>query len=188
LVGYRKVYSGRQRGRRRYVIPHACSIRRDVKNILLPPPEARLWFAASSPLSDRSDARVLCLALWVLLLLHLSSCMFGRSDNADRFLKLASTRGCTVSVYGVNHGSICDSRPSAFSGYPRGHRVNTEAQCHGHCAPTGVKDAHPRTRASQRTNWPPPEKDHRRWRALPVRRSSGLRFQFVSVEVFSLLP
>jgi len=30
----------------------ACSIRGDVKNILLPPPEARLWFAASSPLSD----------------------------------------------------------------------------------------------------------------------------------------
>ena len=28
-------------------------------------------------------------------------------------------------------------------------------------------------------------KDHRRWRALPGRRSSGLRFQFVSVEVFS---
>src|SRR6266704_1203962 len=31
-------------------------------------------------------------------LLHLSSCMFISSDNADRFLKLASTRGCTVSV------------------------------------------------------------------------------------------
>ena len=31
-------------------------------------------------------------------------------------------------------------------------------------------------------------KDHRRWRALPVKRSSGLRFQFFSVEVFSLLP
>src|SRR6266851_3302523 len=47
----------------------ACSIRGDVKNILLPPPEARLWFAASSPLSDRSDARVLCLALWFRVLL-----------------------------------------------------------------------------------------------------------------------
>jgi len=74
----------------------ACSIRGDVKNILLPPPEARLWFAASSPLSDRSDARVLC--LWGFALLHLSSCMFISSDNADRFLKLASTRGCTVST------------------------------------------------------------------------------------------
>jgi hypothetical protein len=29
------------------------------------------------------------------------------------------------------------------------------------------------------------KKDRRGWRALPVRRSSGLRFQFVSVEVFS---
>jgi hypothetical protein len=48
---------------------NACSIRRDVKNILLPPPEARLWFAASSPWSDRSDARVLCLALWFRVLL-----------------------------------------------------------------------------------------------------------------------
>jgi hypothetical protein len=27
----------------------ACSIRGDVKNIFLPPPEARIWFAASSP-------------------------------------------------------------------------------------------------------------------------------------------
>src|ERR1700680_5076358 len=31
-------------------------------------------------------------------LLHLSSCMFISSDNADRFLKLASARGCTVST------------------------------------------------------------------------------------------
>ncbi len=31
-------------------------------------------------------------------LLHLSSCMFISSDNADRFLKLASTGGCTVST------------------------------------------------------------------------------------------
>ena len=37
----------------------------------------------------------------------------------------------------AHHGSICDSRPSAFSGYPRGHRVNTEAKCHRHCVPTG---------------------------------------------------
>ena len=76
------------------------SIRGDVKNILLPPPEARLWFAASSPLSDRSDARVLwsCPVVWGFASLHLSSCMFISSDNADRFLKLASTRGCTVST------------------------------------------------------------------------------------------
>src|SRR5712671_6221250 len=70
------------------------------KNILLPPPEARLWFAASSPLSDRSDGSSLvsCPVVWGFALLHLSSCMFISSDNADRFLKLASTRGCTVST------------------------------------------------------------------------------------------
>ena len=27
----------------------ACSIRGDVKNIFFPPPEARIWFATSSP-------------------------------------------------------------------------------------------------------------------------------------------
>ncbi len=31
-------------------------------------------------------------------LFHLSSCIFISSDDADRFLKLASTRGCTVST------------------------------------------------------------------------------------------
>src|SRR6266496_290194 len=31
-------------------------------------------------------------------LFHLSSCIFISSDDADRFPKLASTRGCTVSV------------------------------------------------------------------------------------------
>ena len=125
----------------------ACSIRGDVKNILLPPPEARLWFAASSPLSDRSDARVLCLALWFwgFALLHLSSCMFISSDNADRFLKLASTRGCTVStmVLSATRGLVL------FRVIREGIGFNTEAQCHRHCAPTGDKDAHPRTRASQ---------------------------------------
>src|SRR5437016_10726649 len=122
----------------------ACSIRGDVKNILLPPPEARLRFAASSPWSDRSDARVLCLALWFC---------FARSQPLHvhewRQRQWVSETGKHSWLYGVNHGSMCDSRPSAFSGYPRGHRVNTEAQCHRHCAPTGDKDAHPRTRASQ---------------------------------------
>src|SRR6266404_7630736 len=78
----------------------ACSIRGDVKNILLPPPEARLWFAASSPLSDRSDARVLCLALWFRVLLcsiSTAACSLV-ATTPNRFLKLASTRGCTVST------------------------------------------------------------------------------------------
>ncbi len=78
----------------------ACSIREDVKNILLPPPEARLWFAASSPLSDRNYARVLCLALWFRVLLcsiSTAACSLV-ATTPNRFLKLASTRGCTVST------------------------------------------------------------------------------------------
>src|SRR2546428_13970984 len=39
-----------------------------------------------------------------------------------------------------------------------------------------------------RTDWPPPEKITGDGRALHPRRSSGLRFQFFCVEVFSLLP
>jgi len=105
-----------------------------------------LWFAASSPLSDRSDARVLCLALWFRVLLCTISAAACSLVGQRRSV---SETGKHSWLYGVNHGSICDSRPSAFSGYPRGHRVNTEAQCHRHCAPTGDKDAHPRTRASQ---------------------------------------
>src|SRR6266566_6210152 len=52
------------------------------------------------PLSDSSDARVLCLALWFRVLqcsISTAASSFS-SDNANRFLKLASTRGCTVST------------------------------------------------------------------------------------------
>src|SRR6266567_3820513 len=103
-----------------------------------------------------------------------------------------STRGTSTllinALLSAHHGSICDSRPSAFSGYPRGHRVNTEAKCHRHCAPTGDKDAHPRTRASQEPTGHHQKKRSPEMEGSSRRRSSGLRFQFVSVEVFSLLP
>src|ERR1700730_11674062 len=38
---------------------------------------------------------------------------------------------------------------SLASSCPRGYRDYTEAKCQWHCAPTGVKDTHSRTRASQ---------------------------------------
>ena len=162
----------------------ACSIRGDVKNILLPPPEARLWFAASSPLSDRSDAQSCVLPCGLgFALLHLSSCMFISSDNADRFLKLASTRGCTGStmVLSATRGLVL------FRVIREGIGLTQRLMPGALCAyrRLGCSPSNP---SVSRTNWPPPEKDYRRWRALPVRRSSGLRFQFVSVEVFSLLP
>src|SRR5579862_7083847 len=50
--------------------------------------------------SDMRDARVWCLALWFRVLLCSISAAASSisSDNADRFLKLASTCGCTVST------------------------------------------------------------------------------------------
>ena len=91
-------------------------------------------------------------------------------------------------LYGVNHGSICDSRPSAFSVYPRGHRVNTEAKCHRHLCAYRRLGCSPSNPSVSRTDWPPPEKITGDGRALHPRHSSGLRFQFLSVEVFPFLP
>src|SRR5215470_16125371 len=53
--------------------------------------------------------------------------------------------------------------------------------------PTGVKDAQSRTRASHEPIRHSSEKNHRRWKGLFSRRSSGLRVQFMNVEIFSLL-
>src|SRR5438552_11340440 len=76
---------------------NACSIRGDVKNIFLPTPEARIFSAASSPCTIE-DAGLVSGPGVGSALFHLSSCIFISSDDADRFLKLASTRGCTVST------------------------------------------------------------------------------------------
>ena len=69
-----------------------------------------------------------------------------------------------------------------------GMRDFTEASASGTDMPTGVKDTHPRTRASPEPIRPPPEKHAGDEQALPGRRSGSLRFQFFGVEVFSLLP
>jgi hypothetical protein len=76
----------------------ARSIRGHVKDIFLPAREARVWFATSSaPLTIEDASVVLCPGL-----LHLSSCIFVSSDDADRVLKLASR----VVVRCGKHGSI----------------------------------------------------------------------------------
>jgi len=53
----------------------------------------------------------------------------------------------------AHHGSICDSRPSAFSGYPRAHRVFAEAQCHRHCCAYRRLGCSPSNPSVSRTNW-----------------------------------
>src|SRR5205823_1417952 len=77
-------------------------------------------------------------------LFHLSSCIFISSDDADRFPKLASTRGCTVStmVLSATRGLVL------FRVIREGIGLTQRLSATGTCAPTGVRDAHPRTRAS----------------------------------------
>jgi hypothetical protein len=118
-------------------------------------------------------------------LFHLSRCIFIiGSDGADRFLKLASTRGCTVSTMVlsatrglvlfrvVREGIGLTQRLSATG------TVRLQAFRMLTLEPERLKNQLATTRKRS------PEME----RALHPRRSSGLRFQFVSVEVFSLLP
>jgi hypothetical protein len=49
--------------------------------------------------------------------------------------------------HSANHGSIGDSRPTAFLGYPRGHTVSVETRRVVPAPPNPSKDTHPRTRA-----------------------------------------
>jgi hypothetical protein len=58
----------------------------------------------------------------------------------------------------------------------------------GHFMPTGDKDTHSRTRASQEPIRYSPRKITGDGKGSYPRRSSGLRVQFMDVEVFSLLP
>src|SRR6266567_6184630 len=115
--------------------------------------------------SDMRDARVWCLALWFRVLLCSISAAASSisSDNADRFLKLASTCGCTVStmVLSATRGLVL------FRVIREGIGLTQRLSATGTCAPTGDKDAHPRTRASPEPTGHHQKKDHRRWRALP---------------------
>src|SRR2546427_6991604 len=65
--------------------------------------------------------------------------------DADRSLKLASPGGCTVSTMDLSeaHGLVL------FRVVREGIGITQRLSATGTCAPTGVWDAHPRTRASQ---------------------------------------
>jgi len=69
----------------------AWSIKGDVKNIFLPPPEARVEFATSSPSEHRR--RSCGFVPWVIpsQQLHLVS-----SDDANQFRNCIKPCGCTV--------------------------------------------------------------------------------------------
>src|SRR6476661_5371073 len=109
--------------------------------------------------------------------------MFISSDNADRFLKLASTGGCRVStmVLSATRGLVL------FRVIREGIGLTQRLSATGTVRLQAIRmlTLEPECLKNQLATT---RKDHWRWRALPVRRSSGVRFQFVSVEVFSLLP
>src|ERR1039458_3192421 len=68
----------------------------------------------------------------------------------------------------ANQDPMLDSRPTAFLGYPRGHRIDPEtrltrrlgAKTSAHRAPNERFDTLPRTRASQKPTWPPPRQEN----------------------------
>jgi hypothetical protein len=132
----------------------ACSIKGDVKKILLLRPEGG-DFCDIQPLSVGEDAGLVSCPWIGFALFHLSSCIFIiSSDDADRFLKLSKPCGCTVSTMGLSEAR----GPSAFSGYPRGHRGYTETGCHRHRAVYRPLSYSPSNPSVSRTDRPPPEK------------------------------
>ena len=107
-----------------------------------------------------------------------------RSDDVDRFLKLASRGGCLG-----QHIGLSEARGLVLSWVVReGIGVTRRLSASGHFMPTGVKDTHSRTRASQEPIQHSLGKITGDRKGSYPRRSSGLRVQFVDVEVFSLLP
>ena len=58
----------------------------------------------------------------------------------------------------ANHGSIGDSWPIAFSGCPRGPRVDCETACSRYAVPSHPAETRSRTRVSREPDRPPPEK------------------------------
>src|SRR5260370_25823302 len=109
--------------------------------------------------------------------------MFISSDNADRFLKLASTRGCTVStmVLSATRGLVL------FRVIREGIGLTQRLSATGTVRLQAIRmlTLEPERLQNQlaTTRKRSPEME-----GSSPRRSSGLRFQFVSVEVFSLLP
>src|SRR6201993_5637319 len=86
-----------------------------------------------------------------------------------------------------DHGSIRDSWPIAFSGYPRGPRVRCETTCPRHTAPKISPETRSRTRVSREPDGHR-QRESPRWSGLDQRHSSCLWFQILGVEAHSLLP
>ncbi len=83
------------------------------------------------------------------------------SGHVERLLGIRSSWIHSVFVTALSDSEarhIGGSRPIAFSGYPRGHIVNQETQgARSTLSANALRDTHPRTQASERTEKPSPE-------------------------------
>ena len=98
------------------------------------------WVRDIQPLSHR-DARVVsCPGLF-----HLSSCIFVGSDDADRVLGTGKRGGCMLATMDLSEarGLVL------FRVVREGIGISQRLDAIGTVSSTGVRDAHPRTRASQ---------------------------------------
>jgi hypothetical protein len=86
-----------------------------------------------------------------------------------------------------DHGSIRDSWPIAFSGYPRGARVAWETRGPKHAAPNLPAETRSRTRVSGEPAGHP-QKRSPGWSGLAQRHSSCLWFQILGAEAHCSLP
>src|SRR5437667_8229854 len=98
-------------------------------------------------------------------LFHLSRFIFISSDDADRFLKPAKRCGCTVSTMYLSeaHGLVL------FRVVREGIGISQRRSATGTCRAYRRLGCSPSNPSVSRTNWPPPDKDHRRWKGLFTR-------------------
>jgi hypothetical protein len=105
-------------------------------------------------------------------------------DGSPSVRETGKRDGCRV----ANHGPIGDSWPIAFFGHPRGHRVFIETRCpKAHTAYYGVRysPSIPSVSAIQLLT---AKNDPQEETTVCPRRSSGLRFHTLGIEMRSFLP
>jgi hypothetical protein len=145
------------------------------------PPEARFWFATSSPLSPRKTLVWGGAPGFGSALFHLISSIFW-SRRRRSVSKLSSRAGCTVSTKDLSEARGLWLFRVIRGGIEISQRLNAIGTVYRRLSYS------PSNPSVSRTDWPPPEKVTGDGRALHPRRSSGLRFQFFGVEALSLLP
>jgi hypothetical protein len=114
------------------------------RNIFLPPPEARIVAAISSP-----TMAGLCLCSWYCHLLHLSEITL-KQRRRQMLPETDKRGGCSPTMV------LSEARGLLLFRVIRGGIGFTQRLGAKHRSPTGLSHTHPRTRASQEPSGPPP--------------------------------